>query len=388
MYFIVFITIALNTAGQGLDSLLLSVERNNPGLVALQKWMVAEEIKAKTGIYPENPEVDYYYLFGNSKTPGDQQEFEIMQPFRLPGYYTSKSDIQQLQFEQKEVVASKEKSALLHRVRTVYFRLVWLTKQEARLNERIHMSEKLLSLMNEGFENGQISKPVYDKARIYAMNLENDRNKIHADMEINWERLLQFNGGKSISEYDVAYPKNSELPPIEVLVEKLYDQNPELQLATLSISESEKQIRFQKMKSLPTFKAGYKYESIFDQELQGFRAGVTIPLWQNANGVKYAELQHDWSEANYQQTESEITMKIKLLYNETKSLYSRYMQMKDILEDEQVLENLFSLLDSGQISYVEYFVDTQYIWETTSTLLELENAYYSKLSELKMHVNY
>ena len=121
---ILFLAISLLGFSQSLDNFLQNIEQNNPRLIALQKWLKAEETKAKTGIYPDNPEVSYNHLWGNPDVIGNQQELEITQSFKLPGYYTSKSAVQKLNFQQKQSLAEKEKREVLHTARTAWFNLV------------------------------------------------------------------------------------------------------------------------------------------------------------------------------------------------------------------------------------------------------------------------
>jgi outer membrane protein, heavy metal efflux system len=41
---------------------------------------------------------------GQPDAIGNQQELEITQSFKLPGYYTSKSAVQKLNFQQKQAL--------------------------------------------------------------------------------------------------------------------------------------------------------------------------------------------------------------------------------------------------------------------------------------------
>jgi outer membrane protein TolC len=368
--------------GQNLDSLRIRVEENNPQLLALQKWLDAEEVKARTGIYPENPDVSYLYLFGNSSALGNQQEFEVMQPFRLPGYYNSKADLQKLQFEQKQALAEMEKRRILYRMYSVYFSLVWLEKKLDLLATRKAESEQLVEAMRSGFEEGEVSKPAYDKARLYNINIQNEWNKTVSDIQIRKEQLVQINGGNAVDNYVYEYPPDWQLPVLDTVINRLPGQNPEMQVAQLEMSAAEQQLRHEKMNNWPAFAAGYKYETILDQELQGFHAGVSIPLWQNTNRIKQAKLKQDWSEANYRQKESEMRTEIVTLYNEVLSLQQNYRQMKAIMEEQQITESSLELLQAGQITFTEYMVDMDLIWQTRNSYLEFERSYFTGLSEL------
>ena len=103
IYILFFMALSIPVSSQTLDSLIDNVKRNNLQLIAMQKWLEGERTRARTGIYPDNPEATYVYLWGNSDAFGNQQEFEFIQSFKLPGYYNSKSDVQHLQFDQNEL---------------------------------------------------------------------------------------------------------------------------------------------------------------------------------------------------------------------------------------------------------------------------------------------
>lgn len=377
---IILVLTAKLSFGQSFDSFMQSVEQNNARLIVLDKWLDAEETKAKTGIYPDNPEVSYNYLFGNTDAIGDQQELEITQAFKLPGYYISKSAVQKLDFQQKQALAEKEKRDILHSARSTWFKLVWLTKKESLLQKRNEEAVKLVSLIKQGFEGGEFSKPVYDKARIYAIGVQTEFQKVQFEIEVQNQYLSQLNGGNSIDGLNYEYPLEWELPELDSLLSNLTVNNPDLVMAQLAIQQSEKQIINQRMNSLPSFEAGYKSETILDQKLQGFHAGVSIPLWQNKNTVKYAKLQTETSKAYFSQQESKLKAKVSALYFEVKALNDSYQQMKSIMYEEQVSESSLELLQSGQISFTEYLVDTGLILENKLIYLNIEVSYYNAIS--------
>ena len=380
---ILFLAISFVGFGQSFDSFIQSIEQNNPRLTALQKWLEAEETKAKTGIYPDNPEVSYNYLWGNSKGIGNQRELEIYQSFKLPGYYTSKSAVQKRNFQQKQALAEKEKREILHAARTGWFNLVWLHKQEALLKKRKEDAEKLVAIMQEGFEGGEISKPAFDKVRIYTIGVQSEWQKVQSEIEVQNQYLRQLSGNNTIEGLVIEYPLDWEVPVLESLLSNLAENNPELVMAQLGIQQAETEVKHQRINSLPSFKAGYKAETILDQKFQGFHAGISIPLWQNKNSVKHAKLQTEWSRANLSQHESEVKMQVSVLYYEILALDKNYKQMRQIMEEETVSGSSLELLHAGQMSFTDYLVDTELIWDTQSKFLLNENAYFELLSRLK-----
>ncbi len=384
LYLGLFLAIGIAGNCQTLDSLMQSIEQHNPRIIAQQRWLEAEKTKAKTGIYPDNPELNYTYLWGNSELIGSQKELEITQSFRLPGYYTSKSGVQQLAYKQKVIFAQKTEMEVLHQARITYYTIVGLMKKESLLNKRMVESEKLRALMKEGFEQGEISRPAYDKARIYHLNIQNERKLISGEIQIQKEALQQMNGGVPLSNLAYAYPESLVLPSSESILTDLPENNPDILMARQNDAVNEHRVKLEKMNSLPVFEAGYKSEVFLDQKLRGIYAGIQIPLWENKNQVKKAQLQKVWAQASYQQIVSEINSEVKSLYNELETTYVNYMEMKEILESVQLAQSSYEVLQAGQISFPEYLVEVQFMYESQENYLETERRFFVLWSELAL----
>lgn len=384
LFLIALLTASLSGYAQPLESFLKNVEQNNPQLIAVQKWLEAEATQAKTGIYPDNPEFSYSYLMGSPEAIGDQEEIEITQSFKLPGYYTSKSAIQQLGLKQKKALAEKRRREVLHSARKHWFNLIWLNKKAALLKTRNVNAEKMVALMRKGFEGGEISKPAYDKARIYAITIQNEWRKTKADIKVTKQQLRGLNGNNPIPEIADEYPPNWELPEMDSAVNHLAATNPDLRMAQLRIQQSKKEIKHQRMSNWPTFKAGFKSETILDQKLQGFQAGISIPLWENANKVEHAKLQARQEKARLVQKENEMRTRWKVLYNEVRAARDNYQQMQTLMEDEQASSASLELLKSGQISFSEYITEVEMIYDSRFTYLAYQKDFFVGLSKLRM----
>lgn len=380
--FVLLMLIGTIAQGNSLDYLIENISQNNPRLMALQKWIDAQEAEARTGIFPDNPFIGYSHLLGNPDNIGNQQELEITMSFKLPWYYKSKSTIQNLEFRQKQLLADKEKREILHQTRTVYFHLVWLHKKESLLKARNQEAETLVSLMEEGFQRGEISRPVYDKSRIFAIGIHNDLQKTQSDINIYTQQLVQLNGGATLDKLIYDYPVHWVLPEFDTMISQVLQNNPIMSVAHLKVEQSESEVRHQRISNWPSFEAGYRSEAILNQRLQGFHAGITIPLWQNANRVQSARLNYDWSQANLHQQEIELNSEISRIHNEAAATLNNYNQIKALMIDQNIASDNLELLRSGHISFAEYIVDAGFIWDAQNQVLYLENTYFILLSKL------
>jgi len=382
---ILFLSVSIVGFGQSFDSFMQNVEQNNPALIALHKWLEAEETKVKTGIYPDNPAISYNYLWGNPVAIGNQQELEVSQSFKLPGYYTSKADVQKLNFRQMQALAEKEKREIMHSARVAWLSLARLKRQEDLSNSRSKDAEKLVAIMREGFEAGEITKPAFDKAIIYSLGNQTEGQKIRSEIEVQTLYLLQLNGNILLEGLTFDYPSGWEVPALDELLGNLAENSPELLMVQIGAQNAENEVKHQFMSGLPSFEAGYKSETILDQKLQGFHAGISIPLWQNRNNLTHAKLHAEWSKASQLQHESELRVQVSALYHELMSFKTSYEQMKLILGEPGILKNNLELLRTGHITFIEYLLETNLIREAENQFLQTEFAYYELLSKLKTY---
>ena len=384
IYPLVIIFVQIPAFGQSLDSLLFSIQKNNHRLAAMEKWLEAEQARARTGIYPDNPELSYVYMWGNSEAFGDQKEFEVIQYFKFPGYYSSKGGVQKQELVRKQIMVQKTRQELLHNTRIAYFKIVWLEKKSKLLEARSQKSEKLVNIMESGFQSGEISKPVYDRARILNINLRNELEQILTNIEVQKDLLQQMNGDLQVGNISFTYPYHWDLLDLDSVLVMARNQNADLRMARAFVEENELNVKLEKMSSLPELQAGYTSQAFLNQKLKGIHAGVTIPLWQNKNQVKQAKLETEWSQVSAQQVESIVRSEIITLYNNLETTFKNYLELKEILAEEQVSENSLDLLQAGQISFPEYLMEIQFIFDSQNKYLEIEKRYFDLMSELML----
>jgi outer membrane protein, heavy metal efflux system len=361
---------------QGPDSLLKSIEVNNPMIKASLKWLEAEKSRSRTGIYPDNPDITYNYLWGSPDAIGNQQEFEITQKFRFPGYYFARSSMQKMEFGQSEIMVEKTKNDILFKAQNEIITLIWLTKKELTLSKKLKESSDLLAMMQQGFERKEYSKPAFDKVRIYHLNNQTEIAKLNTEILVHQEILQQLNGGIPVNFTFEDYAIAVALPKLDSLQAILMEFNPDIRIADLNMDLSGEKVKVENMNRLPKIEAGYKGETILNQKLQGIHTGISIPLWENKNKVKQAKIEENWSQLNYDQLVSEITSNLKAVYSNAQSVLMNYRNIKEIAADPSLSESTLQLLKSGEISFPEYLTEVQLIYENQLNFLEVERDYF------------
>ncbi|MBN1821547.1 MAG: hypothetical protein JW833_12585, partial [Prolixibacteraceae bacterium] len=52
------------SVSQNIGQILSEIEKNNTTLKAYRSYTDAQKLETHTGIFPENPEIEYHYLWG------------------------------------------------------------------------------------------------------------------------------------------------------------------------------------------------------------------------------------------------------------------------------------------------------------------------------------
>lgn len=369
------------------DSLLRSIEANNPVIKAGAAWLESERTRSKTGIYPDNPEITWNYMWGSPDAIGDQKELEISQSFMFPGYYTARSSMQKLDFSQKEIMVEKSRKEVLFKAANEVIMLTWLGKKESLLVNKLNESTRLREMMQTGFERNEISKPAYDKIRLYHLRNQTELGRLRSEIATHLESLKMMNGGIPVNFSFTDYGSIEILPDLDELSKKILESNPDIRIARINMEIRGSQVRVEKMNRLPKFEAGYKGETILNQELRGIHTGITIPLWENRNKVKQAKLEESWSDLNYEQVVAEVNSALRMYYLKAQSALNLYNNALEIVSDQDLSISTNALLTAGEISFPEYLTEIQLIFDNQLSFLETERDYFLILNDLRLLSN-
>jgi cobalt-zinc-cadmium efflux system outer membrane protein len=163
-----------------------------------------------------------------------------------------------------------------------------------------------------------------------------------------------------------------ETPSFEVLESEI-----EAVDATLRLFQQQNQIANQtlalnKALALPKLEGGYHYQGILGQRFNGVHLGVSIPLWEKKNTVQTQKI-------NVLHSEYEVTENRNEHYFEIKNLFEKYESYRKILaEYQEVLRSITSIqmlekaLQAGQITTIEYILESNYYNNVVSNVLSTE----------------
>lgn len=369
-----------------MDSVVINVAKNNTSLIAFRSNIDAKKFENKTGIFLQNPEVEYSYFWGNPSNLGNRTDISVMQSFDFPSAYIHKSSVSKLKNEQAEMEYVKQLKSVMLETRLLCVDIIFKNVMKNELLKRLTHAENVAKAFKQKLDVGDVNIIEYNNAQLNLLKIKKQVEVLEIERNELLSNLAVLNGGKALELNDTTYQIISIPENFEQWYVSVEANNPLLKWVKQEIDIQKKQIQVNRAMSFPKLKAGYVSEENGDQKFKGFSVGLTIPLWENKNTVKFAK-------ANLfaaQNTEADYKLQY---YNRLKSLHAKAISLQKSIEDYKnqisMVNNaglLQKALEKGEINLLNYILESSVYYESINTLIELERDYYKVMAELKNEV--
>ena len=123
---------------------------------------------------------------------------------------------------------------------------------------------------------------------------------------------------------------------------------------------------------LPKFKAGYYSETVTGLRYQGITTGISIPLFQNGNTVKSADLRMKAATAELDQFWSQRMAVIASLLNKRDKLSTQVQEIRSALLPVNDVSLLKKALDAGEINISEFYYECSVFYAAWFNLISSE----------------
>ena len=371
---------------ENIDKILSEIEKNNTTLLALQKRASADKIGNKTGIYLQNPEITYNYLRGNPANISNRTDISFKQTFDFPSAYSYKNQIANIKNKQVDLEYHQQRKDLLLKSRLICYDLIYTNSLKIELSNRLSHGQNMANSYQKQFDLGETNILALNKAHLNLLNLNNEMKLLNIERNALLGELTQLNGGIFIDFTASEYPIIVISENFEQWYQQQEQNNPFLNWLKKEVEISQKQHSLNNALSLPKFEAGYMSEMAVGQEFQGFTIGMSIPLWEQKNTVKY-------SKANKIAVQNlEVDQKLQL-YNHLKTTHQKVIELqKNTYEYESKLQHFNNLsllnkaLEKGEINLIDYFIELTAYYESVNKLLELKRDYNKTVAVLNQYL--
>jgi outer membrane protein TolC len=370
----IFLLLQVSLAAQeNIDSVLSQIERNNTTLSALRKNAEAEKVGNKTGIYLENPEFGFNYLWVDPSSVGNRTDINIRQSFDFPSAYGYRRQISDFRNTQAELEYLEESRKVLLDARLLCIEMISCNARIEENQGRLANAQELADAYQSMFDAGETGILEYNKVMLNLLNTSKDLEALQIEKSAYLDRLTAMNGGLPIELNIVRLPDALIPPDFDQWYMQVERMNPTLRWLNHEVLVSRQQEKLNRALSLPKASAGYMSENRTGEHFQGVTVGVSIPLWENKNTVKYSQAKAlAWQDriADYK---LQLYNQLRIHYNKAASLQKTVDDYRQSLNLYQNTELLKKALDHGEISLLNYLTELTLTYSTIDNYLEAEN---------------
>lgn len=369
-----------------IDGVLVEIEKNNTALSAMKKTGEAEKFGNKTGIYLQNPEVEFNYLWGSPSVLGNRTDFGIKQSFDFPTVYKFKNQISNIKNEQVELEYRKQLKTILLQTRLICSDLIYTNALKSELSKRLIHAQSIANAYKSKFDIGEANILEYNKAQLNALNIGNKLESIEIERKVLLSELAGLNGGIFIEFMENKFPTQTLSADFEQWFSITEESNPVLKWLKQEVEISQKEEQLSKAQSLPKIQTGYMSEKVIGEQFQGISLGISVPLWENKNTLKYAH-------AKTIAVQSTMDDHKIQFFNRLKAKHFKAMELQKNADDYRAKLHLFDssdllkkALEKGEISLIDYILELAFYYESVNKLLDLDKELNKTIAELNQYI--
>ena len=372
-------------AQSGIDNVLKNIESNNKTLKASQQLNESQKLEAKVGNYLPNPTVELNQLWTDKNTGNNVNEFAVVQSFDFPTVYFNKKKLTKTKANASDYLYATTRQQILLKAQLVCHEIIYLRQQQHLLNNRQKNAALLAALYKQRYDNGDANQLEYNKIVLEKINADNASRRNQAALKAQLEQLQALNGGVEINFLDTQFSNLPTLPAFAELENEYINNDPNLKNLSTTAESAQQSIKVSRSLSLPKFDIGYRHNGGSGEKMNGFRIGMSIPLWENRNTVKQAKAQAEYTAFNFEDNKQIVKATLQDLYLQAEALYvscSEYAQTLSLQRNENILNKA---LEAGQISMIEYFVEIALLYDSIQNYLDVEKEYHNIVAQLMQY---
>lgn len=368
-----------------IDKILNDISLNNKKLKTLSEKIVSQKVEFNVGITPYDPEITFDYLFGSPKEVGNQKEFNLKFTFDFPTVYGKRNKLSELKSDQINYDLTILRQEILMKAKLTCLEIIYLTRREIVLKNRLDEAISLYEYFKKKSETGDGNIIDENKAKLQVLNFNNEYYLNKSELTKAENTLIELNGGKEIKFSSTIYPDTEEIPSLDIIKREIENIDPILKRLNLEFEINKREIEINKNLNLPKIFFGYRHQGLLNESMNGFHTGISIPLWEGNNKVKWKEKESFYILALIEDYKTENFFHIKQLYEEIYNLKNLLEENKNVIISIKNEELLEKSLKAGEISSIEYLMEISYYYTAKDKIDYFELQYYKTLVKLNRY---
>lgn len=366
---------------QGIEQILKSIEQNNKALQSQQQAANAEKMENRTVNNLPDPTLNYSSFYSNSAEGGHGTEFVATQGFDFPTQYITRNRQATLQNEAVDMRIHATRRDILLAAKNLCLDLILLNQEKALMDIRLKNADELQALYEKRLSTGDANILEVNKIKMERMSVQTEVAQNTAVHRTALQSLLAMNGNQALEFAETEYPAVEEINDYNLMRDRVIASDIDLQAASATVRAAEKQVKVDRQGWLPKLEVGFRRNTNSVEAENGFVIGGSLPLFENRKRVKIAKAQAVSAQLARESIREQVEAGLMAQFNEMQQLKTA-MQAYDVPLMHRSLQLLKQALEEGQISLIDYFVETDNIYRNLQAYMQVENQYQKVMANI------
>ncbi len=365
-----------------MDQILSEIEKNNTSLRIFEKNLETEKMGNRTGIYLQDPELEVNYLWSDPVDVGNRTDIQVVQKFDFPTAYGYRRQIAGYQDEQSQLEYQAKKHEVLLEARLLCVEIVMLNARLSEYQNRSRQAREMAEAYQKMYKLGEAGILEYQKAQLNLVQKEQEQSVLESDLETALRKLQTMNNGVPVIITETQLPLRTLPQDFDSWYQKTEQNNLYLLRLSQELLLNRKEEQLSRALSLPKASAGYASELRTGEDFRGVTFGLSIPLWENKNTLKYARSRTLGNQEIETDQKLYFYHQFRILYDKTLKLKKSGEALQSSLNTYQSTDLLKKALDAGEISLLEYLTELSWQYSIHDQLWQTDMDYQMNLARL------
>ncbi len=381
---ILAVLFCLPAAAQDYSGIIASIERNSTALRVLRAETEADRMTARTGLTPDDPEVEFGYLWETADPGGGHRiDLSATQSFAFPTVYYWKKRISDGECAAADYRYAVGRKRVLLEAKRLCIELTYRNALQKELDKCLKHAETILGSWQEKFDSGSAGIIDLNKAKFALLSASRAARTSALERDALLSELRTLNGG---GQLDFSFDEFAA-PLLPSDFESWYGETvgtcSELQAVENDRRTAEAARKLAASEWLPRLSIGYVSERVGGSTLQGVAAGVSIPLWENSGRLRAARARYEAAGAKVEDEYLRFRNSLKTKYDKALGLVELCAEYREALSSLSASDLLYEALEDGEIALEDYVYGIE-LWNSALTdVLESERDCHSLIAELE-----
>lgn len=364
-------------------ALLDTIARNNPTLRAALAGRRAAEAANRAETRLPDPEAEVAYLAGSPSGVPNRTNVSLTQELDW-GVLTGRR--KGLVEAADRMAAARQRGVYREVMADALEQLVLLVhgnRMVAEMEARLALAQQVEGLCLKLYDKGDLTEPEMNKARLNTVVAKADRQRAADERAAVMARLRALNGGLSFVCNDTVYslPADDLCRAAET---RSLPRTAAVEGAEAAVAEAEAEVKLARAQQWPSFTVGFQGEYIRQNNYSGLSLGLSLPLWGNKRAeVRRREAELLASRLDLADTQLTAGAQQELLAQKTR----RLLQVADELHQGLLATSNSRLLqrslELGQISLLDFLLETSFYYAARTAWLEAERDAYLSAAAIR-----